>query len=185
MKGRLVYDIESLMPEGAYYIGSHPIAGGEKSGFENSRSDLFNNALCIVTPTENSHSPSLEKVCRLWESIGCSVELMDPYLHDKVYAAVSHLPHIAAYALMNSVRDIDEGFIRFAGKGFKDMTRIAMSPAELWSDISLYNRENLLKMIKIFKENLSKIEDFIIDNNVEGLKGEFRHSAELRRRLKQ
>lgn len=183
VKGKLVYDMESLMPEEIYYIGSHPIAGGEKSGAENARNDLFDNALCIITPTGNSHPASLEKISRLWESIGSRVELMDPYLHDKVYAVVSHLPHIVAYALVNSVGDIDEDFIRYAGRGFKDATRIAMSPPELWSDISLYNKENLLKMIQVFKDNLTKIEKFIKENDIKGLEMEFHRSVKLRNRL--
>lgn len=184
VKGKLVYDIEKQLPQGVHYIGSHPIAGGEKSGVENARDDLFDNALCIVTPTKNSHTASLDKICRLWESIGSRVELMDPYLHDRVYAIVSHLPHLAAYALVNSVGEIDEDFIKYAGKGFKDMTRIAMSPPELWSDISLLNKENILQMINVFKSNLSKIEKFLKEDDLEGLKREFYRSRELRGRLK-
>ena len=183
VKGKLVYDIESRMPEGAYYIGSHPIAGGEKSGADNARNDLFKGSLCIITPTKNSDSASLEQICRVWESLGSRVELMDPHLHDEVYAIVSHLPHIVAFALVNSVGDIDENFMKFAGRGFKDMTRIAISPPELWSDISLLNKENLLKMIEVFKKNVSKIEGFLLENDIEGLKKEFYRSRELRERL--
>ncbi len=184
IKGRLVFEIESVMPDGAFYIGSHPIAGGEKSGFANANADLFNNALCIVTPTENSNPASLTEICRLWETMGSKVELINPYLHDEIYAVVSHLPHLAAYALVNSVGDIDEDFIRFAGQGFKDTTRIAMSSPELWRDISLLNKDNLIKMIGILKNNLTKMEGFLKENCIESLESEFRRSQELRKRLK-
>lgn len=184
IKGRLVYDIESAMPDEVSYIGSHPIAGGEKSGVENAKADLFNNALCIMTPTENSNPHALAKLEQLWQSLGCRVELMDPYRHDEVYALVSHLPHLVAYALVNSVSDVDAGFIRFAGQGFKDTTRIAMSPPEIWRDISALNKENLIKLIGTLKANLIKMEGFLKEGNFAGLENEFRRSQRLRERLK-
>lgn len=184
IKGRLVYEIESAMPEDVFYIGSHPITGGEKSGVENAKADLFNNSLCIMTPTENSHPDAVVTLNHLWKSLGSRVELMDPYRHDEVYALVSHLPHIVAYALVNSVSDINEDFMKFAGQGFKDTTRIAMSPPEIWRDISALNKENLIKLIGILKSNLSKMEDFLKEGNFAGLENEFRRSQRLRERLK-
>lgn len=184
IKGRLVYEIESAMTEDVFYIGSHPITGGEKSGVENAKADLFNNSLCIMTPTENSHPYAVVTLNHLWKSLGSRVELMDPYRHDEVYALVSHLPHIVAYALVNSVSDINEDFMKFAGQGFKDTTRIAMSPPEIWRDISALNKENLIKLIGILKSNLSKMEDLLKEGNFAGLENEFRRSQRLRERLK-
>ncbi len=184
IKGRLVYEIESVMPEKVFYIGSHPIAGGEKSGADNAKADLFNKALCIITPTENSNPEALSILTNLWKSLGSKVELMNPYKHDEVYALVSHLPHLTAYALVNLVSDINEDFIRFAGQGFKDTTRIAMSPPEIWRDISALNKENLIKFIGILKDNLSKMEGLLIENNFVSLENEFRRSQRLREKLK-
>ncbi len=184
IKGRLVYEIESAMPDEVFYIGSHPIAGGEKSGIENAKSDLFSKALCIMTPTANSNQHALSILKHLWQSLGSSVELMDPYRHDEVYALVSHLPHLAAYAIVNSVNDVDEKSIRYAGQGFKDTTRIAMSSPEIWRDISALNKENLIKLIDILKANLTKMEGFLEEGNFAGLENEFRRSQKLRERLK-
>lgn len=184
IKGKLVYEIESAIPEGVFYIGSHPITGGEKSGVENAKSDLFDNSLCIMTPTKNSHFDAVVTLNHLWKSLGSRVELMDPYRHDEVYALVSHLPHIAAYALVNSVSDINEDFMKFAGQGFKDTTRIAMSPPEIWRDISALNKENLIRLIGTLKDNLTKMEDFLKESNFAGLENEFRRSQRLRERLK-
>lgn len=184
IKGKLVYEIESAMPEKAFYIGSHPIAGGEKSGADNAKDDLFNNALCIITPTENSNSEALSILSDLWKSFGSRVELMNPYQHDEVYALISHLPHLTAYALVNTVGDINEHYMRFAGQGFKDTTRIAMSPPEIWRDISALNRDNLLKFTGVLRENLRKMEDFLRADDFTSLEKEFRRSQGLRERLK-
>src|SRR5512134_1269649 len=99
--------MEKLAPEGDHFIGAHPISGSEQSGIDAADADLFGNARCIVTPTENSHPESREKIVRLWERLGSRVELMDPFRHDRIYAAVSHLPHLVAYALMNTVHEVD------------------------------------------------------------------------------
>ncbi len=184
IKGSLVYEIESVLSEDVYYIGSHPIAGGEKSGIENAKSDLFNNALCIITPTEKSNSGALESLKNIWQSIGSRVEFMEPYWHDEVYAIVSHLPHITAYALVNTLGDVDEDAIRFAGQGFKDTTRIAMSSPEIWRDISAHNKENLIKLIHILKDNLTKIEGLLDKDDLISLEKEFRRSKILRERIK-
>lgn len=184
IKGRLVYEIESALPDDVYYIGSHPIAGGEKSGIENAKSDLFNNALCIITPTVKSNPRALEITKSLWESIGSKVEFMEPNWHDEIYALVSHLPHIAAYALVNTISDVNEDAIRFAGQGLKDTTRIAMSSPEIWRDISALNKENLIKLINVLKDNLTKIEGLLDKGDLVSLEKEFWRSKILREKIK-
>ncbi len=183
VKGRLVYEIEAEMPEGVYYIGSHPIAGSDKSGIDNARSDLFKSALCIITPTENSDTEAIKKIALLWEAIGADVKFMDPYKHDEIYAAISHLPHIIAYTLVNTIDDIDSDFIEYAGQGFKDTTRIALSSPEMWRDISIFNRENLIRMTGVFRENLDKIEELLTDSDARGIEKEFLRAQKLRKRL--
>ncbi len=184
VKGGLVYELESLMPEGVYYIGSHPIAGSDKSGIGDARADLFRNARCIVTPTENSDKDALKEIAELWEAIGGKIEFMDPLKHDEIYAAVSHLPHIVAYAMVNSVNDFNAGCIEYAGKGFKDTTRIALSSPELWRDISISNKDNLIKLINIFRENLGNLEKMLNTNNAAGIEREFSRAQASRKRLR-
>lgn len=184
VKGKLVYDLEASMPEGAFYIGSHPIAGSDKSGIVDSRPDLFNNALCIITPTEASNKEAMDKVGSIWKTFGARLEFMDPFRHDEIYAAVSHLPHIIAYSIVNTINDIDNRYIEYAGQGFKDATRIALSSPELWRDISIFNKDNLLKMISIFRNNLDAISHCLEEDNESGIEKEFQRALLLRMRLK-
>ncbi|MFN3396860.1 MAG: prephenate dehydrogenase, partial [Thermodesulfovibrionales bacterium] len=180
VKGGLVHELESLMPEGAHYIGSHPIAGSDKSGIDEARADLFNNALCIITPTENSDTGALQKIAILWESVGAKVRFMDPHKHDEVYAAISHLPHVIAFSLVNTIGDIDSEYIEYAGQGFKDTTRIALSSPELWRDIVIYNRENLLKFLEIFKAEIEKIDEYLKNNKAEAIRDIYQRARQLR-----
>ncbi len=183
VKGRLVYELESLMPEGVCYIGSHPIAGSDKSGIEDARANLFNNARCIVTPTENSDECAKKKVISIWEAIGAKVCLISPNKHDEIYASVSHLPHVIAYAIVNAVGYVDDEHIDYAGQGFKDTTRIALSSPELWRDISILNKDNVVRMIGIFKKNLNKIEGLLQSGDASGIEVEFLKAQTLRKRL--
>lgn len=183
VKGRLVLELESLMPEGVSYIGSHPIAGSDRSGIDDARADLFNNARCIITPTKDSDKGALRKVSSVWETIDGRVEQMDPFKHDEIYAALSHLPHIIAYALVNIANDIDPDNIGYAGRGFKDTTRIAMSSPEIWRDISLSNKENLIRMIDSFKGNLDRIKKYLEEGDASGIEKEFMRAQILRKKL--
>lgn len=184
VKGRLVYDLEFLMPDGVHYIGSHPIAGSDKSGIDDAKADLFKNARCIVTPTEKSDESAKEKIMLIWEAVGAKVEGMDPFTHDEIYAVVSHFPHIIAYEIVNTVGDIDSKYIAYAGKGFKDTTRIALSSPELWRDISISNKENLIKLIGIFRKNLDKIESLLLSEDAADIEEEFLRAQTLRKQLK-
>lgn len=163
VKGNLVYEIQRLIPN---YIGSHPIAGGERSGMQYSRGDLFQNALCIVTPTMQTKKQSLQMVSTLWRQCGCKLQYLDPHVHDAVFAEVSHLPHILAFALVNSV---NSNFLSFAGQGFKDTTRIAMSSAEMWRDIALANKSFLLEAIDRYMQSLSQIKQAISSDDAQSL----------------
>lgn len=184
VKGGLVFELEALMPEGVHYVGSHPIAGSNRSGFSDSRSDIFQNALCIITPTNKSNKSAVDRIASIWKMLGARLESMDPFRHDEIFAAMSHLPHIIAYAIVNAISDIDEKFIDYAGQGFKDATRIATSSPDLWTDISVLNRNNLLKMIPIFRDNLDRISRHLEDGNSPEIEKEFRKAQQLRMRLK-
>lgn len=183
VKGGLVYELEELISGRGYYIGSHPIAGSDKSGIDNARADLFLGARCIVTPTVNSNREALKKVTDLWEALGAKTELMDPMIHDEIYAAVSHLPHLIAYALVNSVDDLNKDFMVYGGPGFRDATRIALSSPEMWRDISISNKENLIKLIDIFRKNLETMKDMLIEDDAEGIEKEFAKARASRTRL--
>jgi prephenate dehydrogenase len=183
VKGRLVRDIEKLMPEGVHYIGGHPIAGSDRSGLDAAHPGLFMGSKCIITPTENSSPAALEKIKALWAALGSRILILTPEEHDRIYASVSHLPHIVAYALVNTVSDIDISYMGFGGKGFIDATRIACSSEELWTDICLLNRENLVEALGIFRMNLDKLARCLESGDADSLKKEFRRARTVRENL--
>ncbi|MBM4140906.1 MAG: prephenate dehydrogenase/arogenate dehydrogenase family protein [Nitrospira sp.] len=180
VKGKLVFDMEALMPEGVYFIGGHPIAGSDRSGIDTATADIFTGAKYIVTPTEKTDTNALEKIIQIWKTFGSIVELINPYEHDRIFATVSHLPHLLAYAIMNTVADIDSSYLRLCGQGFIDTTRIASSSPELWRDICILNRENLLDYIHIFQKNLDRLSQYLRASDSESLEKEFKKARTLR-----
>jgi len=186
VKGRMVSRIERLLPRGAYFVGGHPIAGKEKTGVNAASQTLFEGTKCILTPTKKTDALALKKIKALWNAVGAEVVLMDPMLHDKVLGAVSHLPHAAAYSIVNTVAEIKKNgnnFIAFSGGGFKDFTRIAASSPEMWRDIFLSNRVNLINMISRYQKNLEKLKKYIKDKDSKGLIKELEKAKAIRDRL--
>ncbi len=183
VKGGLVEQLEDLMPPGAHFIGAHPIAGSDRSGIDASHAELFKGALCIITPTSRSDRTSLDAVIALWEGIGCRVDRMDPFRHDRVFAAVSHMPHIVAFSLVNALHNLDEGFIEYAGQGFRDTTRIAASSPEIWRDISISNRDNLVEMMRAVRKEFDIIMRHLEAGDASALEEAFRRAQQLRQEL--
>jgi prephenate dehydrogenase len=130
---------ERLAPP-ARYVGSHPIAGSEQRGVEFARDDLFDQACCILTTTPATDQDAVRVLRGFWSALGCSIRMMSPAEHDRVFANISHLPHVVAAGLVNASAE-DEMLL--AGKGFLDSTRIASGPASIWTDVLLANRENI------------------------------------------
>ena len=184
VKGKLVRDMEALMPEGVSFVGGHPIAGSDRTGIETATADLFSGARCILTPTEKTDKAALKKVIELWEAIGSKVSTLDADEHDRIYAAVSHLPHVVAYAIVNTIAEINNSYLGYAGNGFKDTTRIAASSPELWRDISLMNRENILELIELLKKNLDKIGRHLKESDAEAVEKEFKKAKALRENVR-
>jgi prephenate dehydrogenase len=150
------------LPKGVHYIGSHPITGSEQRGIEFARDDLFEGAICILTTTKKTDPQALQTLKSFWSKLGCSVKLMTPKVHDRIFANVSHLPHIAAAALINANNKEE---LKFAGKGFIDTSRIASGPANIWSDVLLTNVNNTTKGIEKFIVELVKIKKAIKKEN--------------------
>lgn len=183
VKGNLVREIEEALPKGVSFVGGHPIAGKESSGVESASGDLFKGAKCILTPTKRTDKEALRIMRSIWEEAGSDVTLMDPWFHDKVFAAVSHLPHVIAYALVNTVVRMDFGKanpISLSGKSFKDLTRIASSPPEIWKDICIYNKTNILEAINAFESGLKGIKKYLAKGDEERLLREFEAARTVR-----
>lgn len=141
------------------FIPGHPIAGTEKSGVEASFAELYRNRRVILTPDEDSDPDAVTLVRRLWEQAGAEVIEMSVVHHDEVLAATSHLPHMLAFTLVDTLARLEDhdDIFRFAAGGFRDFTRIASSNPQMWHDICLNNRDALLKMLRRFSDELNTL----------------------------
>jgi prephenate dehydrogenase len=177
---------EKLLPPGVSFVGGHPIAGTENSGFAASFPELFQGARCILTPGRSASSDAVETVRKLWEGVGSKVESMDPALHDRILAVISHLPHIVAYALVNAAAAADgehPGLLGYTGGGFRDFTRIAASDAVMWRDICLDNRDEVLEAVDTFIEEVAHLRDLVREKDGAGLEKAFNAARTVRRSL--
>ena len=148
------------------FVGGHPIAGSENFGPAAAKQDLFYGKRCILTPEEKTDKDLILVVRRFWESLGAKVSEMDAESHDQMFASVSHLPHILAYACIQAISNTDsQEALGHSGAGLKDFSRIASSSPQMWADIFLENQENLLPRIAAFNEVLSALEETIKKND--------------------
>lgn len=161
---------EASIAKGAEFVGGHPIAGTENSGYPAADGALFKGRTAILTPTERNTEESVRRVERLWKSAGARIVRMDAPLHDHVFAYVSHLPHIVAYALVHSVATLDSRVpLGYSAGGFRDFTRIASSNPEMWKDIVLQNRDEVLRAVGHYRKNLAVLAERIRLKDAAGL----------------
>jgi prephenate dehydrogenase len=159
VKGPAVRSLESLAGKaGARFVGSHPMAGAETAGVAAARADLFDRAVCVVTPTRRTDPVALRKVERFWKALGARPLRLDPERHDVLVSRSSHLPHIAAVILANLVLDPAKPRHQadLCASGFRDATRIASGSPELWRDIAMANRKNLDRALAAYGRELEK-----------------------------
>jgi len=187
VKEPLVREIIALIPEGVFFVGAHPIAGGEKSGFRVSSDTLFEGARCIVTPTDKTEQSALKRVVELWETVGMRVSIMDVKEHDFIFGAVSHLPHVLIFALMNTLGSLKsenhDEITSFSGAGLKDITRIAGGEPVMWRDICISNKDSILHCLDRFQVTLNQLRSGIEQENGELLTQEFESANEHRLNL--
>lgn len=185
VKGRLVYLMEELLS--SRFVGGHPIAGTEKAGVENAHKDLFKGKRFILTPTAKTDPLAKEKIKALWERLKSVVEEMDPYVHDFVFGAVSHLPHAVAFALMEAIRELskDIDLFKYPGGGFKDFTRIAASDPIMWRDIFIENKREVLNAINTFERALKRLKGLIEEEKIEKLQEYLSVASQKRRSLEE
>jgi prephenate dehydrogenase len=140
------------------FVGSHPMAGSERSGYAIARHDLFDGATVIVTPTERTDPGAVKTVVGFWEATGARVTTMDADTHDRAVAAISHLPHVVAWALVDGVARFEPAALDVAARGFKDTTRIAASDPLVWKEILLANRDAVQASLRAFRSALDDLE---------------------------
>jgi len=183
VKGEVAKSLEPLMPEGIYFVPGHPIAGTENSGAEAAFATLYRGKRCILTPTEKTNPQALALVERMWQIVGSEVVKMSLEKHDKVLAAISHLPHMVAYSLVNAVGSYDhyeENILEYSAGGFRDFTRIASSDPTMWRDIAETNREALLEMMGQFEIFFAELKADVAQGSGEKLFEFFHRSKQLR-----
>ncbi len=166
-------------PARAVFVGGHPLAGSEKRGIAAARHDLFHGALCILTPTPRTDpaGQGLALVRRLWLALGARVLEMDPVVHDRLLAEISHLPHAAAACLVNAISDEAHAV---AARGFLDTTRVASGDPHLWAEICLANRESLSRSLRALARQAERLADALGRGDAEGVTGLLARAKERR-----
>ncbi len=158
---------ETVLAGRAHFVGAHPMAGSEKSGIANAVPDLFDGQVCFITPTAQSDATAVKRVTAFWQSVGLRTFCVDPDEHDRIVAAISHLPHTLAVTLCNVLGGKPEAWLGFAGNGLRDTTRIAAGLPDLWQSILLSNREALLAGIEDFERHLKEIKSALREGDRE------------------
>lgn len=147
VKGCICHPLATGLPEGVTFIGSHPLAGSEKQGFEHAKPNLFDDRVCVITPIKNTPPDQLSRLIRFWEALDMRIVEMDPDAHDLALAKTSHLPHLLASALCGG---LSEDQRQLAATGFRDTTRVASGDPDLWQAIFLGNRDAMLQTLDQF-----------------------------------
>ena len=183
VKGSVVRELEALLAKvGAHFVGSHPMAGSERTGVAAARADLFVDAVCVITPTRASNKAAVGKVEQLWKSVGSRLLRLTPEVHDDLVSRSSHLPHVVATQLVNLVlrpeQPKEQGML--CANGFRDTTRIASGSPEMWRDIAVANRKNLLRALSAFESGLRDFQRALRSRN-EGAISKFFEQARQRR----
>lgn len=168
-KGLIVRKCHPLMPASTAFVGSHPMAGSEKSGWRHAHAELFCNRPCFVTPLSNTDEKAVETIAGFWRSLDMTVTIASPELHDEIVANLSHLPHILATILCRYLATKDPSWVDFAGDGLRDSTRIASGRPLLWKGIIEQNREEILRALVEFEGQLEAMKAAISDNQIPGL----------------
>lgn len=164
------------------FVPCHPITGKEVSGVEHADPELYAGRQVVITPIERTQVSHLKSATALWEALGCKVQQMSPDAHDAAFAAVSHLPHLIAFALMNAITAQPNGkeFLSLAGPGFRDFTRIAASEPKMWRDILMANRQELVNQLHAFQRSIATMEQAMVAGNVEALEAMIDQASQAR-----
>ena len=164
------------------FVPTHPITGKELSGVENADVDLYVGKQIVLTPIDRTNSVQVQQAVDVWAALGCRVLKMTPETHDAAFAAISHLPHLIAFALMNAIsgQPLGKDFLSLAGPGFRDFTRIAASDPIMWRDIMISKPEELLEQSRNFQRNLQALEVMISSGNGDALREQFENASAIR-----
>lgn len=180
IKSNICRNLDGSLPEGVTFIGSHPIAGSEKQGYEHADAALFNESVCVITPHASTPEDEVRRLTTCWQTLGATVVELSPDEHDQALAATSHLPHVVAAALSGSLNETNR---QFAASGFRDTTRIAAGNPELWSAILLNNGAAVLDSLDTFSVQLASLRHAIENREGETLQNLLRNAKTNRDEL--
>ena len=183
VKQAVIDAIEPHLRDDVHFVPGHPIAGTENSGAEAAFATLYCDRRCILTPTTNTDAAALDLMQSMWQLVGSQVVIMDVEKHDRVLAAISHLPHMVAYEMVNAVGSYDrynENILEYSAGGFRDFTRIASSDPTMWRDIALTNREALVEMMEQFEAFIAELKEDVAVGSADRLFEFFRRSKKSR-----
>ncbi len=181
-KASIVEAARERLPAGVAFVGAHPVAGTERSGVEAAAPRLFEGRPCVLTPEADTPDAAVARVATFWQDLGARVVQLDPREHDRVFALVSHLPHVAAYSLVaTALRGLPSQEAALAGPSFRDLTRVTESSPALWRDVCLENRDALLAALDALVEQLRAVRGALVRGDGEALEVFF-HEARLGRR---
>ncbi len=179
-KGLIVDQAQKNLNPNILFVGSHPLAGSEKSGPAHANADLFERSQCIMTPTDKTNRLAKEKVKHFWSQLGANVRFMSPNEHDEILAHISHLPHLLAFALMKAIPD---QFLEYATQGLRDTTRISASDPKMWTDICTSNTKAILKSLDECAKTLGVFRKAIVDGDQQTLLDAFNQAKNHRERI--
>lgn len=170
VKGEICRFASSLLKNGAQFVGSHPMAGSEKSGMEHASADLFKDRPCFVTPLDQTPTKSVDQVVSFWTRIGAEVVTLPPDRHDEIVAHISHLPHLAASALCSLLAGNDPSWRHYAGGGLRDTTRVAGGNPSLWLEILFENRDEVLRALASYQDELQGFHAALSNRDIHQMK---------------
>ncbi len=185
VKVAVIRDLAPHIPKGVHLVPAHPVAGTEYSGPQAGFAELFEERWCILTPPPGANETAVETVAAFWRRAGAKIELMDAAHHDVILAITSHLPHLIAYNIVDTVADLEATtkaeVFKYAAGGFRDFTRIAASDPVMWRDIFMNNREAVLEMLGRFTEDLTALQRAIRRGDAELLEEVFTRTRAIRK----
>jgi cyclohexadieny/prephenate dehydrogenase len=185
VKESVVSLVEKYIPDDVSWIPSHPIAGTEESGPESGFSELFKNRWCILTPSQKAKGNDIELLKSFWEKLGSKVDIMDSKQHDYILSITSHLPHLIAYNIVKTSLDFQDEkkstIVKYSAGGLRDFTRIAASNPIMWRDIFIQNKNNTVKIIDKFVENLEDLKKAIENEDGKTLEKVFMKTKKIRK----
>ncbi len=186
-KRSVLRDVAPQLPQGVHFVPAHPMAGTEFSGPDSGDARLFEGRWCLIVPPDGTDEAAIARITAMWLACGASVERMTPEHHDRVVAAISHLPHLIAFTICGTAEalaaEAGENVLKFAASGFRDFTRIASSDPVMWRDVFLNNRDALLEMLDRFTRDAAAMADAIRRGDGAFIADRVEHGRAIRRAL--